>query len=109
MLYIDEEQNIELTRGDTGFFTIDLKDNKGKAYTPQTGDTLRFAMSKSFGSNEPLILKQIPISTLVLEIEPQDTASLNFGKYVYDIEFTDAAGHVSTIILGNFTITKEVH
>ena len=108
MLYIDEEQNIELTRGDTGFFTIALKDNRGEDYTPVEGDTLRFAMSKSFGG-DPIILKQIPISTLVLEVEPQDTADLNFGKYVYDVEFTDAAGHVSTIILGNFTLTKEVH
>ena len=108
MLYIDDEQNIELTRGDTGFFTIALKDSSGKDYEPQQGDTLRFAMGKSFGG-EPLILKQIPISTLVLEVEPQDTSGLNFGKYVYDVEFTDAAGHVSTIILGNFTITKEVH
>ena len=108
MLYIDEEQNIELTRGDTGFFTIALKNKQDEDYTPQEGDTLRFAMSQSFGG-EPLILKQIPINTLVLEIEPQDTASLKFGKYKYDIEFTDAAGHVSTIILGEFKVTNEVH
>ena len=108
MLYIDDEQNIELTRGDTGFFTIALKNSNGEDYEPQPGDTLRFAMSKSYGG-DPLILKQIPISTLILELEPQDTSGLNFGKYVYDVEFTDAAGHVSTIILGNFTITKEVH
>ena len=49
------------------------------------------------------------MDTLVLEVEPQDTADLNFGKYVYDVEFTDAAGHVSTIILANFILTKEVH
>ena len=108
MLYIDEDQNIELTRGDTGFFTIALKDNNNVDYIPQSGDSLRFAMSKSYGG-DTLILKQIPINSLILEIEPQDTASLQFGKYVYDVEFTDAAGHVSTIILGNFTLTKEVH
>jgi len=108
MLYIDEDQNIELTRGDTGFFTIALKDNQGADYTPQQGDILRFAMSKNYGG-ETLILKSIPINTCILEIQPQDTANLSFGKYVYDIEFSNAAGHVSTIILGNFTITKEVH
>ena len=108
MLYIDEEQNIELTRGDTGFFTIALKNNRGEDYTPQVGDSLRFAMSKTYGG-EVLVLKSIPIDTLTLEIEPQDTAGLNFGKYKYDIEFTDAAGHVSTIILGEFKVTGEVH
>ena len=35
MLYIDEDQNITLTRGDTGFFNISLQNKKGKAYTPQ--------------------------------------------------------------------------
>ena len=44
MLNIDNKQNIELTRGDTGFFTIALKNNQGEDYIPQEGDTLRFAM-----------------------------------------------------------------
>ena len=108
MLYIDDKQNIQLTRGDTGFFTISLVNSNGEAYTPQAGDTLRFAMSKSYGG-DTLILKTIPTDTLTLEIEPTDTSTLNFGKYVYDIEFIDAAGHVSTIIMGQFEVTKEVH
>lgn len=108
MLIIDEEQNIELTRGDTGFFTISLTANDNTDYSPQEGDTLRFAMSKTYGG-ETLILKDIPTDSLILEIEPEDTKDLAFGKYVYDIEFKDSAGHVSTIILANFTITKEVH
>lgn len=108
MLYIDKEQNIKLTRGDTGIFTISLTDSDGNSYTPKEGDSLRFAMAKNYGS-EALINKQIPIDTCTLEIEPNDTKELNFGKYVYDIEFTDADGHVSTIILANFEVTREVY
>lgn len=107
MLYIDEEQNISLTRGDTGVFTISLVDNNNVPYVPQAGDTLRFAMSKTYGS-EILINKEIPIDTLILEIEPSDTKTLNFAPYVYDIQLTTNDGRVSTIIMGKFTITKEV-
>ena len=51
MLYIDDEQNITLTRGDTGIFNISLQNQNGKAYTPQEGDTLRFALSDGSSSN----------------------------------------------------------
>ena len=108
MLYIDEDQNITLTRGDTGIFNISLQSQDGQAYVPQTGDTLRFALSEGFGK-EALVIKNIPIETCILEIEPQDTKNLEFKKYKYDIELTDAAGRVTTILLGEFTVDKEVY
>ena len=97
MLYIDEDQNITLTRGDTGFFNISLLKNNGEAYVPQAGDSLRFALGKSWGK-DTIFTKNIPLDTCVLEIEPEDTKNLDFKKYKYDVEFTDAQGHVSTII-----------
>ena len=107
MLYIDDEQNITLTRGDTGIFNITLQNQNGKAYTPQQGDSLRFALSDGFGK-EALVIKNIPINTCVLEIEPSDTANLKFKTYKYDIQFTSAQGKVSTIILGDFKVDNEV-
>lgn len=35
---------------------------------------------------------------MMLTLEPQDTADLNFGKYVYDIQLTKANGKVDTFI-----------
>lgn len=108
MLYIDEDQNITLTRGDTGFFEISLQSSNGEAYTPQEGDRLRFALGKSWGK-DTILVKEIPLDTCVLEIEPEDTKELPFKTYKYDIEFTDSLGHVSTIILGDFIVSKEVY
>lgn len=108
MLYIDEDQNITLTRGDTGIFNISLKTKNGKAYTPQEGDSLRFALGKSWGK-DTILIKPIPLDTCILEIEPQDTKDLEFKKYKYDIELTDASGRVTTILLGEFTVDKEVY
>ena len=108
MLYIDEDQNITLTRGDTGIFNISLQNQDGEDYTPQTGDSLRFALSEGFGK-DALVIKDIPIDTCVLEIEPNDTKDLKFKKYKYDIQFTSSQGKVSTIILGDFIVDNEVY
>lgn len=111
MLSIDSSYNISLTRGDTGLFTLDLTDEDGKPFVPSEGDKVRFAMSKKFGStrDETVILKDIPIDTLTIQIDPEDTKSLDFGSYNYDIEYTDAQGRVSTVIMAKFNITKEVY
>lgn len=101
--------DISLTRGDTLFLTVALQNQDGTPYSPQTGDSLRFAMKKSYTSQDLLILKQIPMETLTLEIEPSDTKPLKFAAYVYDIELTDGAGHVFTPISGYFNVTEEVH
>ena len=108
MLYIDEEQNITLTRGDSAMFVIALEDIDGEPYTPQDGDRLRFALGKNWG-RDTIFVKNIPLDTCVLELVPEDTKELAFRTYKYDVEFTDSGGHVSTIILGDFTVDKEVY
>lgn len=115
-LYINPNTyDITLTRGDTAIITVPLYeiDEEGHEtpYTPIAGEKVRFAMSDKYGAtrSEVLILKEIPIDTLILEIDPEDTKPLKFGKYKYDIEFTDAAGHVSTGLSAIFEVAKEVY
>lgn len=110
MFEVDEYNNISLTRGDTGIFTVSLFDCDGNPYTPGQGDTIRFAMAKKFGaSSDVLVNKEFPADTLTLEIEPDDTKNLPFGDYVYDIELTDRDDHVSTVIIAKISLTKEVY
>ena len=111
MIQIDSENNISLTRGDTGLFTISLTDKQGEPYTPAQGSKLRFAMSKKYGADneEVLVTRQIPINTMTLEILPEDTKELKFKEYVYDIELTDENDRVSTVILAKFNVTEEVY
>lgn len=109
--------SITLTRGDTLLLKVNiLKD--GEAYTPEEGDVVRFALKNSkikadksdYQDQDPLILKEIPIETMVLELEPSDTKELAFKEYVYDIEITFADGTVDTFITAaKFEITEEVH
>lgn len=101
---------ITLTRGDSFYATVDIYNGDGKSkYVPQIGDKIRFALKKDIKDTECLILKEIPIDTLVLHLEPEDTKQLLFGEYIYDIQLTKANGDVDTFITKNkFKITEEV-
>lgn len=105
----DKVYDITLTRGDTLFIEFPLFDEDDQPYTPVEGEVLRFAMKKKHKDEDPLVLVDIPTDTCLLEIRPEHTKPLNFGDYVYDVEFTDSYGHVSTIIKGMFTVDKEVY
>ena len=104
-----EGNTIYLTRGDTLFLTVNLTDSDGEPYEPSDGDIIRFAMKRRLTSKEPILLKNISTDTLTFEIEPEDTKSLPYGQYSYDIEFTEEYGHVTTVILDKFNITEEVY
>ncbi len=101
--------NITLTRGDTLMVQLSLERN-GETYTPQQGDSIRFAMKRKYTDDDSTALvKTVPTDTLVLEIEPDDTKELPMNKkYVYDIQLTDAQGHVDTFVGGTFELTNEV-
>ena len=115
-MYRFENNTIYLTRGDTLQAQLIIKQDDN-TYTAVEGDSIRFALKKSqFNSSktryldkEPLVLKNIPIDTMILQIDHQDTASLDFGKYDYDIEITMANGRVDTFIKDNIYIEPEVH
>ena len=57
---------ITMTRGDTARVQIGITDVDGSEYKPLNGDKVRFAAKKSYYDEQPVILKEIPISTLLL-------------------------------------------
>lgn len=108
---------ITITRGDSGIAEISLQTAEGEEYTPQEGDSIRFALKSNrftprmtaFIDIEPLIEKAIPITDLNLRINPQDTQNLPFGSYLYDLEITFADGYVDTFVnCADFRIVPEV-
>lgn len=100
--------NITLTRGDYFASYVGMTKNN-EQYTPVDG-SLRMAVKRRYtdDDNKILINKDIPINTLLLEIESEDTKSLRFGEYDYDIQYTDVNGHPDTFIEGKLILTKEV-
>ena len=109
MSYNISGTNITLTRGDTFQALIELTGPSDNPYIPSAGDVIRFAAKKSYNDEEPSILKDIPIDTMTLTLNPADTKNLEFTTYVYDIQITKATGEVDTFIKGKLKLTEEVY
>lgn len=110
MSYSISGTTITLTRGDTLIAQISITDSEDNPYIPVEGDSVRFAMKSDYSDVNPLIEKDIPIDTLKLVLEPEDTKKLPFGTYVYDIQLTKSTGEVDTFITkSKLKLTEEVH
>lgn len=115
-MYEVKGKTIVMTRGDTLMVKITIL-RDGEEYTPQEGDSVRFAVKSKLNSTQtefvdanPLINKTIPNDTLILRLDPNDTKSLPFGDYTYDIEITFSDGVVDTFIANSkFSLKPEVH
>lgn len=109
-MYSIKGTDIFLTRGDSLFLQIRLNKD-GEPYIPEPGSMLRFAMKVKYSDPDEkvVLVKEIPIDTMILEIKPEDTKALPMKKtYVYDIELTDALGHKYTFLFGTLTLGEEV-
>lgn len=90
--------NIYLTRGDTFAAVVTITDDEDTCVTLEEGSELRFALKADYEDPEALTLKAIPIDTMLLKLDPEDTKNLDFGTYVYDIQLTHPNGDVDTVI-----------
>lgn len=114
MSYRIDGRSIYLTRGDTFRAPVvailpDSPEDNPEPYIPMEGDTVRFALKRTYEDLKPLFVKEIPIDTMVLQIDPEDTKELPFGKYVFDIQLTLADGTIDTFIpKGRLHLTEEV-
>lgn len=101
--------DITLVRGD--YFPCNIVMTRDdEPFTPVSG-SLRFAVKKRYTDpdDKVLIVKQIPLNTLLLELESEDTKDLKFGDYVYDIEYQDDEGRPDTFIRARFILAEEVY
>lgn len=102
---------ITLTRGDTFSALITITDLNDNQYIPMNGDRIRFAMKNDYNDETPLLIKEIPIDTMILTLNPEDTKHLPFGKYVYDIELTTAyvsGNKLTGTMKNNGAVTKKI-
>lgn len=107
---------ITMTRGDTLRVQVSIE-RDDEPYVPESGDAVAFYLKHNsmdskktaYTDPEPLITKPVPIQTMVLTLDPEDTKELAFGKYVYDLQITFANGTVDTFINNApFIIVPEV-
>lgn len=98
-MYVIDGTNIKLTRGDSFYCEISMKNSSGEPYEPQAGDVVRFYLKRDllnppkseYIDRNPLISKAVPTDTMILHLEPDDTKELGFGEYVYYEPASDIA------------------
>lgn len=117
MIKIDQDtQWIYMTRADSENIIFGAKDKvTGDPYVPTLKDRLIFSAAKKVG-DEPLVEIMNEMTGNVeafwnIRFDPEDTESLSFGKYAYDVQleirnsYTGEIDDVKTIIGKTDTIS----
>lgn len=107
-----KENDIYMTRGDYESITVSLKDTDDEPIPFNIGDTVYFTVKTDARTSVKILQKTITSfvdGNAVISILPSDTASLNYGTYLYDIQWSRADGFKRTIITpSKFVIENEV-
>lgn len=106
MLYIDTDNNIKLTRGDSAILTLTVTKD-GTAYD-YSNDLTQFTVKRNTVTEEIIIQKTFTGNSIA--ITPNDTKNLYYSDLVYDVQLITPGGEVHTVIEPrNFEITQEVN
>ncbi len=104
--------SLSMIRGDTETLTVACQNTAGEAVPFVDGDIVYFTVKKSVRDEEKALQKIVTDfleGEAIIEIYPEDTKHLNFGKYVYDVQLTKANGDIFTIVpASGFSIEGEV-
>lgn len=105
--------DIYMTRGDTEAITVVLHDKNEDIIPFASGDTVYFTVKQSTQTTIKSFQKVVTVFTpegeAVIEIDPEDTKTLKYDDYVYDVQMVRSADGVTTVIPpSKFTIGEEV-
>lgn len=107
MLYI-EGNTIRMTRGDTVYLTVPITTASGEEYIVQSDDVLTLSVKKAISDPEYIFQKSVTGAN-AFHIAPEDTAGIEYGAYLYDIQLNKSNGDVYTIIdVSTLVIMSEV-
>ena len=101
---IDNE--ITLTKGDSGSFTIRAINPDDSEYEWKDGDRVVFSLRER-GLRKCLLMEK---EGRYIELLPEETRKLKCGRYLYDVVLYAAGGEVATIISPTlFEVKEKVH
>lgn len=100
--------HIKMIRGDSETLSISCTRN-GESYM-EVGDTVYLTIKKSGRVEGKLLQKIVTVSDpnrVIISIDPEDTKSLEYAKYKYDIQLTKKDGTVKTIVPASYFEVEE--
>jgi uncharacterized membrane protein YkoI len=98
---------IYLTRGDTAILQLSIKQDDGSDYAIADTDNVLFTIKKS--TKEKTVILQKSVMDGKIKINPEETSSLEYGTYFYDVQLRKGDGTVATVITPfPFILSEEV-
>lgn len=102
MFYIDEENNIYLTRGDSATLELAIYDEDGEPYEPTQNDVIVLTIKSNVLNYDYKLRKTF--ESLSLTITPEESEKLNFGTYFFDVRLINEDLTDTFICDGKFII-----
>ena len=99
----DKENEIHLTRGDSGKFSVSLFNKDGSVYTMGANDTITFSMR-----NDQMVVLTKTFTTNQIVINPSDTKKLACQPYRYEVELHSENDVYTVIAWSLFILEREV-
>lgn len=102
-MYINDNGNISLTRGDTLHIPVVTS-----GYELCPDDIVEMTVRTGTEIGAEVIFRITGDTEHIIHIRPEHTANLEYGRYKYDIQATLLNGDVVTYGPYNFKVLKEV-
>lgn len=102
---------IEIIRGDSKYFTIEITDNEGNKKDILLSEKVEFSVKKNLRSDSYIIHKEssdIIDGRAIIHLTPSDTDVALSDDYYYDFQYTDSNMDVYTIARGTAQVVWEV-
>jgi len=102
--------NLVIDQGTTYSTDINLTDENGDPLN-LSGYSANSQIRKHYTSSNSIVFSTTINATsgvITLSLNANQTANIVSGRYVYDIELTDASNSISRIVEGIVTITPQV-
>jgi len=108
-------ESIEMKRGDKTVFVFTIRDSAGDPYDMSAYTKINMAAKSSPDMAEACFVLTLqdgisltPPNVLTVTVEHTHTVNLACGSYHYDIQCSDDAGKVDTVIEGTLLLDQDI-
>lgn len=110
MFKVSQSGAIQITRGDSAGLDLVITDSKtGLIYEIKEDDEITMTVRERPCRSDPVLFQKRVTGTNKIYIKPEDTSSLCYGAYVYDVQLTNVDKDVYTVVVPSpFRILPEV-
>lgn len=105
-MFIIQNNDIIITKGDSGKVSLKFENRDGSEYAPSVNDEVIFSLKKRKERFSEVVLEK---SGTEIVFEAEETEKIPSGEYFYDVHIKRSTGERYTAVEGKLTVRKAVH